>query len=283
MPSGPGERYDFFLSRRGFGARGGVEEPQVRAVWWRAERPKVMPQRKAPLMAGLELRGRGLAYPASLVAISAGWIMRSNRQPLVQLCGKLLRERKVCTSDILAFASSHDQPRSGPNNSERESTSGRSTNYGSGRLIQVFRDIGRIFSLLFLLNHPSPIGHPTRGRVQKRKRNMVSSKAKNGFNRVSCGTHRVDEPDGVSFAKTRTPPSVWEGRGLGNPPEGYILRSTAFNEGLRLGNKSARQKFLTERPARKAHRTRSWKPAALLLTGHQAQAPTVLDHSRTLP
>src|SRR5262245_3753635 len=139
-----------------------------------------MPQRKAPLMAGLELRGRGLAYPASLVAISAGWIMRSNRQPLVQLCGKLLRERKVCTSDILAFASSHDQPRSGPNNSERESTSGRSPNYGSGRLIQVFRDIGRIFSLLFLLNHPSPIGHPTRGRVQKRKRNMVSSKAKNG-------------------------------------------------------------------------------------------------------
>jgi hypothetical protein len=29
-------------------------------------RPKVMPQRKAPLMAGLELGGRGLAYPASL-------------------------------------------------------------------------------------------------------------------------------------------------------------------------------------------------------------------------
>src|SRR5262249_17863408 len=29
-------------------------------------RLKVMPQRKAPLMAGLELRGRGLAYPASL-------------------------------------------------------------------------------------------------------------------------------------------------------------------------------------------------------------------------
>jgi hypothetical protein len=29
--------------------------------------------------------------------------------------------------------------------------------------------------------------------------------------------------------------------------------------------------------------TRSWKPAALLLTGHYAQAPAVLDHSRTLP
>ena len=29
--------------------------------------------------------------------------------------------------------------------------------------------------------------------------------------------------------------------------------------------------------------TRSWKPAALLPTGHHAQAPAVLDHSRTLP
>src|SRR5262245_66365315 len=29
--------------------------------------------------------------------------------------------------------------------------------------------------------------------------------------------------------------------------------------------------------------TRSWKPAALLLTGHHAQASAVLDHSRTLP
>src|SRR5262249_34930933 len=76
------------------------------------------------------------------------------------------------------------------NNSERESTRGRSTNYGSGHLIQVFHDIGRIFSLPFLLSHPSPIGHPLRGRVQKRERKMVSSKAKNGFNCVSCGTHR---------------------------------------------------------------------------------------------
>jgi hypothetical protein len=53
-----------------------------------------------------------------------------------------------------------DEPRSGSNNSERESTSGLSTNYGSGHLIRVFRDIGRIFSLPFLLSHPSPIGQP---------------------------------------------------------------------------------------------------------------------------
>src|SRR5215471_6955587 len=29
--------------------------------------------------------------------------------------------------------------------------------------------------------------------------------------------------------------------------------------------------------------TRCWKPAVLLLTGHHAQAPAVLDHSRALP
>jgi hypothetical protein len=45
-------------------------------------------------------------------------------------------------------APAHEEPRSGSNNSEREPTSCRSTDYGSGHLIQVFRDIGRIFSLL---------------------------------------------------------------------------------------------------------------------------------------
>jgi hypothetical protein len=58
---------------------------------------------------------------------------------------------------------------------------------------------------------------------------MVSSEAKNGFNCVSCGTHRRwTSQTACHSPKTRTPPSVWEGRGLGNPPEGDILRSTAF-------------------------------------------------------
>jgi len=39
--------------------------------------------------------------------------------------------------------------RSGPNKSEREPTSARSTHYGSGHLIRVFRDIGHIFSSLY--------------------------------------------------------------------------------------------------------------------------------------
>ena len=101
-------------------------------------------------------------------------------------------------------APAHDEPRKGSNKSERGSTSGRSTNYGSGHLIRVFRDIGRIFSLPFLLGHPPPIGRPLRGRVQKRKRNMVSPRAKNGFNCVSCGTHRGGRAGRVSFAKTKT-------------------------------------------------------------------------------
>jgi hypothetical protein len=89
-------------------------------------------------------------------------------------------ERRKCVAEIFAVrdAPAHDEPHSGPNNSEREPTSGRSTKYGSGHLIRVFRDIGRIFSLLFLLSHPSPVGHPRKRRVQSGRRNMVSSKAK---------------------------------------------------------------------------------------------------------
>ena len=41
---------------------------------------------------------------------------------------------------------------------------------------------------------------------------------------------------------------------------------------------------LTERPAQTAHKAYArGSPAALLLTGHHAQTPAVLDHSRTLP
>jgi hypothetical protein len=113
-------------------------------------------------------------------------------------------EQGRCASDARwrRNAPARKELRNGSNKSEREPTSGRSTNYGSGHLIRVFRDIGRIFSLLFLLSHPSPIGGPAEREVQKRKRNMVSSKAKNGFNCVSCGTHRGGRAGGVSFAIT---------------------------------------------------------------------------------
>src|SRR5215469_8059572 len=81
--------------------------------------------------------------------------------------------------------------RSGPNKSEGEPTSARSTNYGSGLLIRVFRDIGRIFSLLFLLSHPSPLGQPLRGRGS---RNMVSSKTKTVSIVFRAELTAVDEP-----------------------------------------------------------------------------------------
>ena len=92
-------------------------------------------------------------------------------RPLVSFSSADRCERRRCVPAIsdVRVAPAHGQPRSRSNNSERGSTSGRSTNYGSGHLILIFRDIGRIFSLLFLLSHPSSVGHPLRRTVQKRK------------------------------------------------------------------------------------------------------------------
>jgi hypothetical protein len=55
--------------------------------------------------------------------------------------------------------------------------------------MRVFRDIGRIFSLPFLLSHPLPVGHPLRGRIQRPKTKYGFTNGKYGFNCVSCGTH----------------------------------------------------------------------------------------------
>jgi len=57
-------------------------------------------------------------------------------------------ERGKCVPAMfgVGVAPAHEEPRSGSNNSAHEPTSGRSTNYGSGHLIRVFRDIERIFS-----------------------------------------------------------------------------------------------------------------------------------------
>jgi len=73
--------------------------------------------------------------------------------------------------------------RSGPNKSEREPTSARSTNYGSGHLIPAFHGTGRTFSLL--PSHPlnaasrstdAPLVSCLRGKVPRP--NMVSSNQK---------------------------------------------------------------------------------------------------------
>ena len=55
--------------------------------------------------------------------------------------GQVRRGRRI--------APAHEGPRNESNNKAHESTSGRSTRYGSGHLIRVFRDIGHIFSLLY--------------------------------------------------------------------------------------------------------------------------------------
>jgi hypothetical protein len=124
-------------------------------------------------------------------------------------------ERRRCVPAIFGVrvAPARDEPRSGSNNSERGPTSGRSTNYGSGHLIRVFRDIGRIFSLLFLLSHPSPLGQPLRGRGS---RNMVSSKAKTVSIVFRAELTAVDEPAACHSPKREPRPRVL-GRGLGNP------------------------------------------------------------------
>jgi hypothetical protein len=127
--------------------------------------PKIIPKEKPRSSRGRSKR-RGLACLASgrLVRVSA----RSNRRPRFGLYrfGPITSadccERRKCVAAIFAVrdAPAHDEPHSGPNNSEREPTSGRSTKYGSGHLIRVFRDIGRISSLLFLLSHPSASWSP---------------------------------------------------------------------------------------------------------------------------
>src|SRR5262249_42850751 len=78
---------------------------------------------------------------------------------------------------------------------------------------------------------------------------MVSSQTKNGFNCVSCGTHRGGPAAAVSFAKREPRP-----RALGGVSGTLMYGFGAIVGGLRYGNTWAR-----ERPARKAHRTRSWE------------------------
>jgi len=91
-------------------------------------------------------------------------------------------ERGRCVCDV-GVAPARKELRSGPNKSEREPTSARSTNYGSGHLIPAFHGTGRTFSLL--PSHPldaascsidAPLVSCLRGKVPRPK--MVSSNQK---------------------------------------------------------------------------------------------------------
>ena len=114
-----------------------------------------------------------LAAPAATGDASAAHA-RSHRPPLLTP----LRGRYVPAIFRVRVAPARDEPRIGLNNSERESTSGRSIRYASGHLIPVFRYIGRMFSLFFLLSHPCPLVTRTEGGFKSERRNMVSSEQK---------------------------------------------------------------------------------------------------------
>jgi hypothetical protein len=105
-------------------------------------------------------------------------------------------------------APAHEEPRSGSNNSEHESTSGRSTNYESGHLIRVFRDIGRIFSLLFLLSHPSPGWSLAEKEGSKAEDRIWFRRRRKQFQ--LCFVRNL--------ANENPARAVVKGRGLGNPP-----------------------------------------------------------------
>jgi hypothetical protein len=126
---------------------------------------------------------------------------RSHRRPLLTPLWSYFssvdcyeRGRYVPAIFRVRVAPAHDEPRSGLNNSERESTSGRSTDYVSGHLIRVFRDIGRMFSLLFLLSHPCPLVPRREGGFKSGRRNMVSSEQKTVSIVFRAELTAVDEP-----------------------------------------------------------------------------------------
>src|SRR5262249_24758285 len=109
--------------------------------------------------------------------------------------------------------------RSGPNKSEREPTSARSTNYGSGHLIPAFHGTGRTFSLL--PSHPldaasrsidAPLVSCLRGKVPRPK--MVSSNQKRF---QLCFVRGTSEPRVFHPKREPRPSQLRWGRVLGNP------------------------------------------------------------------
>jgi hypothetical protein len=147
-------------------ARSGHQKVALVRLWtagptcWWPSAPK-----KAPLeLAGLELRGRELACPASFGRFSSGRRASTGHLfgcPLgsISAVSSDCWERGRCVAAMFGVhvVPAHEEPRKGSNKSEHESTSDHSTNCGSGHLIRVFRDIGRIFSLL-LPSRP-PVAH----------------------------------------------------------------------------------------------------------------------------
>jgi len=97
--------------------------------------------------AGLELRGRGLAYPALFGRFSFETNVFGYTPFGSDSSFSPADERGRCVPAMFGVGVAPDEePRSGSSSSAHESTSGRSTNHGHGDLIRVFRGIGRIVS-----------------------------------------------------------------------------------------------------------------------------------------
>jgi hypothetical protein len=105
-------------------------------------------------------------------------------------------ERGRCVPAIFGVrvAPAHDEPRNGLNSTERESTSGHSTNFASAHLIRVFHHIGRTVSLLFLLTTRHPLVTQGKGGFGSGWRNMVSSEQKMVSIVFRAELTAVDEP-----------------------------------------------------------------------------------------
>ena len=92
------------------------------------------------------------------------------------------RERSGHVLRWSRIAPAREELRNASNKNEHEPTSDRSTNYGNGHLIRVFRDIERISSWLIPLPGGPQTRHPfvtcCRRIVQSRNRNVVASKKK---------------------------------------------------------------------------------------------------------
>jgi len=91
-------------------------------------------------------------------------------------------------------APAHDEPRNGLNSTERESTSGHSTNFASAHLIRVFHHIGRTVSLLFLLTTRRPLLTKVEKGFRSGRQNIVSSEQKTVSIVFRAELTAVDEP-----------------------------------------------------------------------------------------
>src|SRR5262249_11986396 len=147
-----------------------------------------------------------------------------------QAIGWITASEDGASATCVGVAPACKELRSGPNKSEREPTSARSTNYGSGHLIPAFHGTGRTFSLL--PSHPldaascSTDAPWSRASEAKFPGQRWFHRINNGFNFVLCEAEPGGRGRRASFTKTRTPPEspLW---------------------GLRFANSRARPKFLT--------------------------------------